>query len=360
MNKISRILMISLTSLSLFAGFMDNIVSRLTPKSYANSQLLSAAKNGDIEKVVKALKAGANVNYGYKGGDPEFQHTRPYWNGETALIIASHKGYLDIVRLLLKHGANVNQSDDCGGNALRGAISSGAIDVIKLLIQSGANVNDIVGDSTALTEASKGYSIVSEPWRLELVKLLLQSGANPRLGAMDIIPGGQPELDKLLEDAIRLQYQIEHEIKRLISGSPILQRINKLPTNSYEFQMILNYLLYEIKEKHNLEEISNIRAMLITIANRLAKIYASYVDKVIKDVLSKRLEKVLELPFDVQIEILKDRDLQEMLVDSLKLRLKRKFPLTNFGVQIPLKDGTNVSFGFLILREVAAMLPLAD
>ncbi len=123
---------------------------------------------------------------------------------ETALSIASRRGYLCIARLLIEKGANVNatcqgfgpnvhiasaatassmvemfmrggKANDKEGrydNALQGASMSGNVDVVKLLIESGARVNEHAGyNGNALQAASYCGS-------LNVIKLLVEKGAD--------------------------------------------------------------------------------------------------------------------------------------------------------------------------------------
>jgi hypothetical protein len=87
-----------------------------------------------------------------------------------ALGKASENGKVEIVKMLLKAGADVNAEDDY---ALRMA-SAGHFEVVKLLLEAGANIhsND---DYPLLRATNRGH--------LEIVKLLLKYGANVR--AMD-------------------------------------------------------------------------------------------------------------------------------------------------------------------------------
>jgi len=60
------------------------------------------------------------------------------WNGNTALIEASEKGYTEIVKLLLKAGADVNAEDGDGRTALILAKEQGYIEIVDLLKKAGA------------------------------------------------------------------------------------------------------------------------------------------------------------------------------------------------------------------------------
>ena len=62
-------------------------------------------------------------------------------NGWTPLIIASGHGHLDVVRLLLEHGANWDKGDNGGYTSLHYAAFYGRLDIAKLLMVYGADLN---------------------------------------------------------------------------------------------------------------------------------------------------------------------------------------------------------------------------
>ncbi len=85
---------------------------------------------------------------------------------DDALISAAEDGHLDVVGLLLEHGAHVHAVDDL---ALRFAATKGHRDVVRLLLEHGADIH--AGDDLALRWAARyGHSGV--------VKLLLEHGAD--------------------------------------------------------------------------------------------------------------------------------------------------------------------------------------
>ena len=78
----------------------------------------------------------------------------------TTLMRASNYGYLEVVKLLLEHGADVHAHED---EALKWASMNGHTEVVKLLLEHGADVHAC--EDEALKSASvRGY--------VEIVKLL--------------------------------------------------------------------------------------------------------------------------------------------------------------------------------------------
>ena len=99
----------------------------LTAKQKLEKRMLTAAWNGDIQKVWDLLDEGANVN-----AMNEF--------GETALHLASHGGHSETVELLLAKKANINTVDNEGNTALMLACIFKNINVIPVLLEKGADV----------------------------------------------------------------------------------------------------------------------------------------------------------------------------------------------------------------------------
>jgi hypothetical protein len=102
-------------------------------------------------------------------------------NQTTALHLASANGKLNLVRLLLKHGADVNHRSERLGivnTPLQIASLTGMVGVVKLLLSHGADpeAQDLLG-MTALQQAAFGG-------RLQVIKVLLEQ-QNEHLGADD-------------------------------------------------------------------------------------------------------------------------------------------------------------------------------
>ena len=75
------------------------------------------------------------------GSANDFDWDRKNDQGHTGLYLASRYGYEDIVRFLIKHGADVNAIGGKYGNPLHGACFAGQIDVVRRLLEYGVAPN---------------------------------------------------------------------------------------------------------------------------------------------------------------------------------------------------------------------------
>lgn len=91
----------------------------------------------------------------------------------SALLKCCETGDIDVVTLLLKHGANPNGTLTNSGTPLSRAIDYNHIEMVKILLKSGAKI-----DFSSLAFASGGYHRTPS---VELLKMLLDHGANANL-----------------------------------------------------------------------------------------------------------------------------------------------------------------------------------
>nr|XP_055185142.1 ankyrin repeat and SOCS box protein 3 isoform X2 [Nyctereutes procyonoides] len=125
--------------------------------------LFLAVENGQIDVLRLLLRHGANVNG---------SHSMCGWN---ALHQATFQENAEIIKLLLKKGANKECQDDFGITPLFVAAQYGKLESLSILISSGANVN-----CQALDKATPLF-IAAQEGHIECVELLVSSGADPDL-----------------------------------------------------------------------------------------------------------------------------------------------------------------------------------
>lgn len=125
--------------------------------------LMHTAMIGDINVMKLLIDAGADVN-------------RNDCKGNTALLISSQQVHGDIVKLLINSGADVNIPDETGNTALMMASEQGNENMIDVLLKSGADVNTVGSDDTT------ALSIAISVNRGRCVDILVEAGANVNIG----------------------------------------------------------------------------------------------------------------------------------------------------------------------------------
>jgi len=123
-----------------------------------HTPMFQAVHDDDPEVIRLLLKHGADPNLGDKDQD-------------TPLIMASYNGQTEVVKLLIAAGADLNLQDKAGESPLHIASYWGRTESMKLLIAAGANVNlrDNNGQTALAVARSEGET--------ECVKLLEAAGA---------------------------------------------------------------------------------------------------------------------------------------------------------------------------------------
>ena len=121
--------------------------------------LMLASAKGYIDVVELLLAKGAKVNAKMN-------------NGATALMMASQEGHKDVVELLLAAGADVIAEANDGVSALMLASAKGYIDVVELLLAKGAKVN------AKMNNGATALMMASQEGHKDVVELLLAAGAD--------------------------------------------------------------------------------------------------------------------------------------------------------------------------------------
>lgn len=162
-------------------------------------------------------------------------------DGKTALHYAvvdimseagGFRAHPEIVSLLLEKGADVNAMDESGVTALMetALIWKGTLDLPRLLIAKGAvvNLNGLDGTTVLMLAADKG--------RMDLAKLLLESGALihakdklNRTAMMRAVEAGEPEMVAFLlksgANRSLTPYKTDAELSSALHGAALLKAV---------------------------------------------------------------------------------------------------------------------------------------
>jgi ankyrin repeat protein len=143
----------------------------------SDTALMFAARVGDLASAKLLVEAGANVN------------DRDAW-GVSAMVLAAHSGYREVVTFLLDRGADPNAAT-AGFAALHVAIMRRDEEMARALLAGGANPNAPLRTWTPTRRSSKDYNFAPElvgatPFWLaarfsqpSMMRLLAKHGADP-------------------------------------------------------------------------------------------------------------------------------------------------------------------------------------
>ena len=155
----------------------------------ADTALLFAARVGDLESAKLLLAAGADAN------------DADAW-GVSAMVLAAHSGFGDLVEFLLENGADANAAA-AGFSALHLAIMRRDARMADALLSRGADANAPLRTWTPTRRSSKDWNFAPEligatPFWMaarfaqpDMMRLLLKHGADPKVvHRVDYTPDG--------------------------------------------------------------------------------------------------------------------------------------------------------------------------
>ncbi|KAL7915772.1 ankyrin repeat-containing domain protein [Trichoderma velutinum] len=113
-------------------------------KKNINESLHDAVENGPVDVIKMLLSQGADI---------DAKSDR----GSSPLFTAAWYGKVEVAQLLLNQGANIHLTNDNGNTALHHAAYTGQVQMARFLIDRGANINaKNKCDETPLTYATNG------------------------------------------------------------------------------------------------------------------------------------------------------------------------------------------------------------
>jgi hypothetical protein len=212
---------------------VDAYYKSLTP----NQKLSEGSKIGDIQLVKTALKEGVYINS----------------NEGDALFYAALHRHVDIVKLLLDNGADVNAyieilaaavTEDEGGE-------KGSFEITKMLLDAGANEKSI----------DRAFYYTKQPIIFELLKQYRTKRVNESIKHLK--PRSKEELEKIYREeeyhAIKVYKHYEHWRKHVQEVESIAELLDVMTVNyptevARENQKILFKRYFNQKFKGNLDK----------------------------------------------------------------------------------------------------------
>jgi uncharacterized protein len=162
-----------------------------------NRQLIAAAWDNDLRRARALIARGADVN----AKDNTMQ---------SAYLISTSEGYLELLNLTLEHGADVDSKDSFNGTGLIRAADRGHADIAGRLIQAKIEIDHInnlgwtaLHEAIILGDGSRRY--------VDTVRVLVAAGADLQLPSQrdQITPlahamsKGHSEIAEVLNDALK-------------------------------------------------------------------------------------------------------------------------------------------------------------
>ncbi len=162
-----------------------DIATRLNKTDIVNLLI----KNGAPNDLTRAIKYGVTDQVEYLLSKSKNIDALDN-NGDTALALAIKENNVNLVKMIINKGANINiisfinnYSDEY--SPLMIASKNGNKEIVNLLIKNGANVNLLNSSSmSALMTTTYDRHLIT-PEQIEVMKILIDAGANPNLSIIE-------------------------------------------------------------------------------------------------------------------------------------------------------------------------------
>jgi ankyrin repeat protein len=164
------------------------------------AQVDARTRTGPVPDFVLPSQSKASRGAGVtRSGWPERGERLPIAGAKTSLLYAAREGHLEVAKLLLDAGADIEQADADGVTPLITAVVNIHTDLATFLIERGANVNaiDWFGQSPLFSAVDVRNIDVPETMRdngvdreavYRLIELLLKRGADPNTRTRESLP----------------------------------------------------------------------------------------------------------------------------------------------------------------------------
>jgi ankyrin repeat protein len=136
-----------------------------------NKPLAFAAAYGNLEIVKLILAHGANIN-----GEVAY--------GDVPLVKAAEHGNKDIIKYLIEQGADVNKPNDFGISPFIGLSATESVELVELGLKYGGKINESYTNRTSPNCGKNNYNALQAAvadGRTDTVKVLLARGGDPSI-----------------------------------------------------------------------------------------------------------------------------------------------------------------------------------
>lgn len=190
-------------------------------------------RNPPIDLILLLLNKGAEINEVIRFG------------GDTTLLEAINYSTIEVVKILLEHGADPNLGERNENNALAKAVmkrvDEKSLEMIKLLLEYGADINKL---------NVKGYSALffalafMGKYDFDNAEYLLENGANPYIPDEDNIPliennlitGDTDVMEKLVKKIDELHYlNVSYKMLNIAKGLDQEHPIEELDEDTFHY-----------------------------------------------------------------------------------------------------------------------------
>ncbi|CAG2228498.1 unnamed protein product [Mytilus edulis] len=144
------------------------------------SALHLACQNGHIEVIKLLIDVGMNINDTTNSGStPLHKACQEDQKGWSASHVACQNGHIEVVKLLIDVGMNINDTTNSGSTPLHKACQKGHYETVKFLLDlNGQALNSRVNTTVKNDKGWSAFHLACRNGHKEVIKLFIDVGMN--------------------------------------------------------------------------------------------------------------------------------------------------------------------------------------